>query len=273
MKKTAVVSVFCAAVLISAGLRFCQILAFCEYETGFIRRDSKTAFIVTAVFIAVFVLSAAFFAAASSPVPAKSRAFGLFSSLLSLALGGAVAFDVFSLYSAGSDIPPFLKVLCLALGILTALYFAACGIRAVLYFPFSSKLAAIPPAFLTVRAACVFIACSRHAVVSDTVFEVLIYCASMLLFLEIARAVNGAGSRRSVKTIAFLGVFVSALSLVFALPKIVLACIYSAALHDSAAGAVIILALGLYLAAFVFSRLDFGGTGDKKLGVYYAGRH
>ena len=181
--------------------------------------------------------------------------------------------DILFLFSSTNDIPPFLKILCASLGALCAAYFAACGVRSVLYFPFSSKLAAIPPAFFTVRAAGVFIACSRHAVVSDTVFEVVIYCALMLLFLEIARSANGAGGRLSTKKITFLGVFTAVLSICFAVPKIALSIFYSAALHDSAAGSLLMLALGLYSAALVFTRIDFSGKNGKTLGVYYAGKH
>ena len=264
---------FLAAALLAAVLRLCQMLAFTEYKTGFIERENHTVYIVFGVIIALLALAAPAFALMSAPVPKTDKAFSLVASLLTVVAGVACVADVLFLYSSNNDTPHLLKILCVSLGSLCAAYFAACGVRSFLYFPFSSKLAAIPPAFFTMRAACVFIACSRHAVVSDTVFEVVIYCALMLLFLEIARAANGAGSRLSPRKITFSGLFTAVLSICFAVPKIALSVFYSSALHDSAGSSLLMLTLGLYSAALVFTRIDFTGKSEKALGVYYTGKH
>ena len=273
MKKKIVFAVFAAAAVLAVILRLYQMLALTEYETGFIERENYSLYIVLAAIIALLVLGAPIFALMSAPTPKKSQSYNIVLSLSEILLAGASLLDALFVYSSENDVPQFLKIACLALGALCAAYFAAAGVRSVIYFPFSSKLAAIPPAFFTVRAACVFISCSRHAVVSDTVFEVFIYCACMLLFLEIARAANGAGGKLSVRKITFFGLAAALLSFGFSLPKVALGMFYSSALHDSARGAVLTLALGLYSAALVFSRLNFSGKSERMLGVYYQGRH
>lgn len=273
MKKSIIIAVFSASAILAAALRLCQMLAFTEYKTGFIERGGGLAFALLSVAIGLLVLGVPAFALLSGPAAAGGKPFNIALSLSSILLSGACVADVLTLASAEGALPGFLKILYLVLGSLCAAYFAAAGVRSVIYFPFPSQLAVIPPAFLTVRAACIFIACSRLSLISDTVFEVFVYCASMLLFLEIARAVNGAGSKLSTKKIAFFGLAVSLSSICSALPELGLAVFYPSALHAGAAGSVITLALGVYAAVLVFSRIDFKKPDGTRLGVYYEGKH
>ena len=264
---------FFSAAVICALLRLWQMLSFTEYETGFMKRENSAAYIAISAVLALLILAIPVFALFCKPNPKQDKSVSLPATLSTLLLGGVGVFDVLTFASTPNDLPGFLRIIYIATGALCAVYFTAAGVRSVLYFPFSSKLAAIPPAFFTVRAATVFVAGSRQAVTSDTVFEVFIYCFAMLLFLEVARAVNGAGSKNSTRKIAFFGIAVSLLAICYSLPKIALALVYSSALHDSVKGSVLALLLGVYAAALVFSRIDFNSPDKNNLGIYYAGKH
>lgn len=271
MKNKTVFAVFGGAVCIAAAVRLAQMLALTEYKTGFITRGTELPFYLLSAVILIFAVLVPAFAVINKPVAKDGNSFNIATSVFSLFTGLAVIFDVFLAPSA--SVPAFLGWAQIILGALTAAYFTAFGLRAFVHFPLSPKFAALPPAFFTVRAATVFIACSSRAVTSDTVFDVCVYALLMLLFLEIARAANGAGSKAGIKKIVFFGLSVSLLAICSSFPKLMLALIYSAALHDGAAGAVLPFAVGLYAAAVVFSRLDFVSGEKRKMGVYYVGKH
>ena len=266
-------TLFAVAAVVCVLLRLWQMLSFTEYQTGFMKRESSAAYIIISAALTMLVLAIPIFALFCKPTPDNSKVISIFTTLSTLLLGGACVFDVLSFWATPNDVPRFLGIIYVVLGALCAVYFTAAGVRSVLYFPFSSKLAAIPPAFFTVRAATVFVAGSRQAVISDTVFNVFVYCGAMLLFLEIARAVNGAGSKNSTKKITFFGLSVSLLAIGYSVPKIALALVYNTALHDGIKGTVLTLLLGFYAAAVVFSRVSFNSPDKDNLGIYYAGKH
>ena len=271
MKNKTVFAVFGGAVCVAAAVRLAQMLALTEYKTGFITRGTELPFYLLSAVILIFAVLVPAFAVINKPVAKDGNSFYIATSVFSLFTGLAVIFDVFLAPSA--SVPAFLGWTQIILGALTAAYLTAFGLRAFVHFPLSPKFAALPPAFFTVRAATVFIACSSRAVTSDTVFDVCVYALLMLLFLEIARAANGAGSKAGIKKIVFFGLSVSLLAICSSFPKLMLALIYSTALHDGAASAVLPFAVGLYAAAVVFSRLDFVSGEKRKMGVYYVGKH
>ena len=273
MKKGLLPAVFGAAAGVCLLLRVFQMLALTEHQTGFMKRENSAAYIAVSVIMALFILAAPVFALFCKPTAKKENAVNLPFTAATLLLGGACVFDVLSFTASNSTAPGFLKIIYVVFGALCAVYFAAAGVRSAFYFPFSSKLAAIPPAFFTVRAATVFVANAQHAVISDTVFDVFIYCCAMLLFLEIARAVNGAGSENSTKKITFFGLALSLSAICASLPKIALALFHSSALHDGMTGSVLTLFLGVYAALLVFSRVVFSSPKKDNLSIYYAGKH
>lgn len=271
LRKRILLLSFTSAVVLSAILRLCQLLAMTEYTTGFIRRDRAVPFYALSVIIVLFAVFVGLFALANDPRGKKNRSFHLTVSVSSILLGAAVVFDLPLVLLSGA--PRFLIVPCVCLGVLCALYLAAFGIRSVVHFPLSAKFAALPPAFFTARSAVSFISYSRQAVTSDAVFEVSVFCLFLLFLLEIARAVNGGGNKNSAKKIALFGLFSSIFAICSSLPKIILSLFYSDALHDSARGSVLILFAGVYAACIVFARFDFSPDKDHRMGVYYVGKH
>lgn len=264
---------FCAAAPVAAALRFCQTVAFTERKTGFIDRNYTFWFIAFSVLIVLLTAAVSVFALASGPRGEESRRFSVAFSASSFALSAAIVLDM--LFANREDLPQaqVIRILCIVTGAASVVYFALLGIRPMLHFNLSPKLSVVPPLFFTVRAALLFITFSRQSVTSDTVFDVCVYCISMLFLLEIARAVNGAGEKNSLKKIAFFGISGALIAFCSSLPQFILAVFYSEALHDGAAGAMLPFAFGLFAACTVFTRLDFKPDGEHRFGFYYVGKH
>ena len=264
---------FCAAVPALAALRLCQTVAFTERDTGFIDRDYTFWFVAFSVIIVLVTAAVAFFALAGGPRGEESKRFSFPFSAAAFILAAAIVLDM--LFANREALPQaqIIKILCAVTGAASVVYFTLLGVRPMIHFNFSPKFSAIPPLFLTVRAALLFITFSRQSVTSDAVFDVCVYSLNMLLMLETARAVNGAGEKNSIKKIAVFGISGALLSLCSSLPQFILAVFYSEALHNGAAGAILPFALGLFAACTVFTRLDFKPDSAHRLGVYYVGKH
>lgn len=271
MRKKSVLILFCAAAAAAAALRFCQALAFTEYKTGFIDENYILPFCIFSAIILLLTAAVTGFALVSGPRGEENRRFSLAFSISSFVMAAAIVLDLLLVNAAG--VPRGIRIVCIAAGAASAVYFALLSIRPLIHFTFSPKFSVIPPFFFTVRAATLFIAFSRQSVTSDTVFDVCIYCLAMLFFLEIARSVNRAGEKNSMKKIAAFGISGALLSFCAALPQLVLAVFYSEALHGGAAGAFLPFAFGLFAAGTVFSRVDFKPDKTHRLGVYYVGKH
>ena len=271
MRKSKVTAVFIAAAVLAVALRLFEMLALTEYNTGFIRTDRKVIFYVLSAIIAAAIVFPVVFALSSGPSAEKSKSFNAVISLSSLFLGVAVIVDV--LTEKYASVPAALKYICIALGILSAAYFIVFAVRAITYFPLSSKLAALPVLFFTIRASTVFISRSLHAVLSETVFDIAAYCFCMLFFLELARGVNGIADKNNTRKVAALGIAASLICFCSSVPRMLTAVFYSAALHDSGFAGFLPLFTGIYIAAAVFGRITFTSKSERKMGIYYVGKH
>lgn len=271
MKKRILLFSFLGALLIAVIFRVYALINLLEYETGFVKRESKTAYGVLFFLTVALAVAVCLFALSSGPVAEKKKHFSLTGTVFTFLLGVATASEPVT--SIFTGVPSAIKVAFVVLSYVTAAYFILLAVRPFVHFKLSPKFAVLPICLFTVKAATVFITTSYHAVISDTVLNVIIYCLSMLFFLELARAVNGAGGKRSVHKITAFGLLVSFFAITSSVPKILLGIFFGEALHESASSAFLPLFLGLYIASLVFSRVSFSSGGDLKFGVYYAGKH
>ena len=263
--KNKILAVFAATGLLSAGIRLFQILALTEYDTGFIKTDKIFLFYFLSVVTAVLIGVAAIYAFISA-ASVRTNGYYLTVSVSSMIAGAVLAFCAFTDNYAG--VPGVLKVICLSFSVLCGLYFIAFALRAVFGFKFPPNLSVLPVIFIIAKTAAIFVRGSYHAVINDTVLEVAAYCFNMLFFLEIARAVNGLGNTASLKKISTFGILAAMFSLVFSVPKIIVALVYGSALHDGAGDSVIPLFIGLHVLSVVFSRVSFVKQENRRMGIY-----
>lgn len=271
MRKNKSLFVWLTAVVTSVLLRLFTMIIMTEYETGFIKSGY---FVASGILFAVFLIITAFAAAYISVSAAganTSNTFSLTNSVFSLAVGVTIAINTFSCDYA--SIPAAIKVLCTLLGILSAVFFLGFAFRAVFHFPFSGKLTAIPLLYLIIKSAVVFIRSAYYTVINDTLFEVGSYCLLMLVFLEIARVANGFINSDNTKKFALLAVAASIFLISTSLPKLIIAAVYPSALHDGAGDSILLFFLGLFVSSLAFSRISFVEKDDRKMGVYYVGKH
>lgn len=282
LKKSLVIAVFGGALAAGTLFRFLQMLFFTEYTTGFAKPTGRIPFYILFALIVLLAAAAAVFSYAAGPRAQSKKPFNLISSLFSFLLGIAVIGDTF--FNSYSGIPVVLNVIYTVAAYLTSVYMILFAFRPLVHFKLPPMLAVLPPLLFTLKAATVFISYSYHAVISDTVFDVCVYCFSMLFFLETARAVNGAATKGSVAKITVFGLLTSFFAVTSSLPRLLLSIpsvinavigreMFAPLLHSSATGSIMPLFLGAYAACIVFSRVDFLPKKDRKLGVYYIGKH
>ena len=255
----------------SVVFRIFEMLKLTEYDTGFIKSPALGIAIGLFVVFLLIVMFAASFISASAIEAKKTQKHSLLTSLFSLALG------IVTVISCVADnyygIPAFLRILCVCFGVLSAVFFVAFALRPFVHFLFSPMFTAIPLVFLIVKSAVIFIKCSYHTLISDTLFDVGAYCLSMLLFLEIARSANNPESRNSIKRFSFLSVSASVFLFCASVPKILLAILYPSALHTGIGDSIFLLFLGAFTSSLLFTRVGFAKEGQRRSGFYYAGKH
>ena len=271
MRKSKSFFVWLAAAVAAVVLRLITMVMFTDYATGFIRPQY---FAATVIIFGVFLCVTAFatlYISISAANAKESPSFYLTNSVFALLAGVTVATS--TLFGDYANIPDVLRIICIVLGVLSAVFFCGFALRSVFHFPFSAKLAVFPLAFFIIRSAVVFIKNSYHTVISDTVFEVGSYCLLLLLFLEIARIANNAATKNAEKKFSALSTAASIFLISASFPKLLLALVYPSALHDGTGDSLLLLFLGFFVASLLFTRLDFTEKEDRKMGVYYVGRH
>ncbi|MBR4762202.1 MAG: hypothetical protein IK086_06160 [Clostridia bacterium] len=271
MRKRNVIAVFIAAAVLSVGLRLFEMLALTEYETGFIRPDKAGIFYAVSIVIAVLTVGSVIFALSNGPRAEKAASFVMARTVASLLLGIAVLFDSLTAQYSGVPIP--LKYACIMFGYFTAAYFIAFSFRPFVHFAFSPKLSILPVLFFTLRAATVFIAHSSITVLSETVFDIGAYSFSMLFFLWFMRSVNNAAGNGNTKRLLVFGMLASLFSFCASLPPLVTYVINRDALHSVDNLSVLPVFTGLYISSVIFSRIAFVSKSERKMGVYYVGKH
>lgn len=255
----------------SVVFRIFEMLKLTEYDTGFIKSPALGIAIGLFVVFLLIVMFAASFISASAVETKKTQKHSLLTSLFSLAL------SIVTVISCVADnyygIPAFLRILCVCFGVLSAVFFVAFALRPFVHFLFSPMFTAIPLVFLIVKSAVIFIKCSFHTLISDTLFDVGAYCLSMLLFLEIARTANNLGNKNSIKKFSFLGASASIFLFCASVPKILVVVLHPSALHAGIRDGIFLFFLGTFISSLMFTRVCFAKEGRRRSGVYYAGKH
>lgn len=263
--------IWLSAVCLSVVFRLVIMLKLTEYDTGFIK---SSAFGITVTLFVVFLLIVVFaasFISASAVEAKKTQKHFLITSLFSFALGVSTA--VSCVLDNYSGVPAFLRILCVCFGVLSAVFFIAFALRPFIHFSFSPMFTAIPLIFLIVKSAVIFIKCSYHTLINDTLFDVGAYCLSMLLFLEIARSTNNGGDKNSIKKFSAFCTSASIFLFCASVPKILLAVFNSSALNIGIGDSVFLLFLGAFTSSLLFARVNFAKEGRHRSGVYYTGKH
>ncbi|MBR4910260.1 MAG: hypothetical protein IKZ47_02925 [Clostridia bacterium] len=272
MNKKGVFAAFSAVTAISVVLRIFEMLSLTEYDTGFIKLDKTAAYYTVLAVMALLLCLALALAVLNRPAPEKSKSFNLFTSIFSLFLGIAAVIDVQN--QKYISVPAFLKTACVVLAFATAVFFALFAIRPFIHFRLLPELSVLPVLFFTVKAATVFISCSFHSVLSETVFDIGAYSFCMLFFLELARSVNKLTSEKSnTKKLLILGILSSYFSFCASLPRLITAIVNKSALHDSGFAGFLPLFMGFYIASVIFTRITFDPVARRKMGIYYVSKH
>lgn len=270
MKKNICLLVFISAAIIAMALRAYELVSLIETETGFIISSRYTAAVIVTVSVALVVFLSSAFVSVSAINGKKNKSFYLMPSVCSLFLGAAAALEVKENFTGT---PEFLKVLCIVFAVLSAVYFIAFSLRILIHFPLSACFSIIPGIFFVLKAACVSIKNAYHTIISDTIFEIAAYCLIMLFFLEFARLANGRASKTSIKRFSAFGCAAALLSFTFSVPKILVSPVSSSAAYTVSINEYLLFLTGLYIACEVFSRVLFAQQQDKKVSIYYTGKH
>lgn len=271
LRKSKSFFVWLAAAVAAVALRLITMIVFTDYATGFIKPEYfSAAVILFAVFLCITVF-ATLYVSISAANAKTTPSFYLTNSVFALAVGVTIAISAF--WGDYANVPDALRIVCIALGIISAFFFCGFAFRSVFHFPFSEKLTVFPLAFFIIKSAVVFIKNSYHTAIIDTVFEVGSYCLILLLFLEIARVANNAATKNAVNKFSALSASASIFLISASLPKLLLAITYPSALHDGTGDSLLLLFLGFFVVSLLFTRLDFAEKEDRKMGVYYVGKH
>lgn len=263
--------IWLSAVCLSVVFRLVEMLKLTEYDTGFIKSPALGIAIGLFVVFLLIVVFAASFISASAIEAKKSQRFILVTSLFSLVLGITTA--VSCVLDNYSGVPAFLRILCVCFGVLSAVFFIAFALRPFIHFSFSPMFTAIPLIFLIVKSAVIFIKCSYHALINDTLFDMCACCLTMLLFLEITKSANNQGSRNSIKKFSALSASASIFLFCASVPKILIAAVFPSALNSGIGDSVFFLFLGAFACSLMFTRVKFAKEGVRRSGVYYTGKH
>ena len=263
--------IWLSAVCLSVVFRIVEMLKLTEYDTGFIKPSAFGIAIALFIVFLITVVFATSFVSAFAAEAKRRQVCSLMISLFSLALGVATAISCVA--DNYSGVPGFLRILCICFGVLSALFFIAFALRPFIYFWFSPLLSAIPLIFFIVKSAVIFIKCSYHALIGDTVFDVGAYCLSMLVFLEIARSANKSGGKNSIKRFSAFSASASIFLFCASIPKILISVFYPSALHTGVGDSMFLLFLGAFISSLLFTRVGFANEARLRNGFYYAGKH
>lgn len=271
MKKNICLIAFLVSCVLAISLRTYEMLSLTEHDTGFIFPSKYTAAATVTVIIALAVAFSSIFTLLSAVNGKENKGFYLLTSVSALAFGITVAIN--EINENFSGVPSILRVLSILFSVLSALYFIAFALRAIVHFSLSSYFTAVPAAFFVFKSASVAIKGAYRTVISDTIFDVAAYCFIMLFFLEFCRMSNGEKSKSGIKRFAAFGSASALLSFAVSVPKIIVSFVSASALHDGIKDAWLLFFAGLYIASELFSRLLFAQQLDRKVSIYYVGKH
>ena len=248
IKQPPLTLVWGVCLVLSVILRTYELVALTETRTGFMVRETEPVAYVLLILIGLLSALSAIFCTTVKTAFINPK-LNLWHAAAAIALSVGIIAD-YSL-NGYSGIPAAPELLCAVLQVVSAVYFIAYAFSFLFFKPFSDKLMIIPLVFFVVKTAAVFIRNSYHAVITDTIFDVVAYSFVMLFFLEYVRFLNGLGTKTTPQKTAMFGVLASSLCTVSALPKFLVSIFLSrSALHDNASSYILPLMAGIFIGVF-----------------------
>lgn len=256
MKYGKIMLFFSVSLAFSLLLRLLQLFFVVETTTGFFKPEFETIglCLIIAIFVSVILAAAFAFTAHRCPQNAckNCKVLGIVSLIFSITLLIQIFFETFTLGVRFWQI-----CLLKLLGVLTVAFFAAFGARQFIKFDIPKEAAIIPTLYLIIRIICDFTKISSLALISDNILLMGAYCSGLWFMLQFAKFYNKTDDDKGFRKLLGSGILASCLCITQSVPHIIMNFWtgYSY-LHTSVAENLAILAMGVFVLAFVLTHFS-----------------
>lgn len=261
------ITLFLFALPVCIMLRTIQLFFTIDEVTGFIKQQySGISAIMTIVICAAVVVSGALSFSADG-VRAKNEKLKPVLAAVSVLTGGMFFFDTIVGTSA-YDTDSWHGVLIAILGVLSAVVFAAYGVKNIYHYNMPAMVLIIPVFYHIVRLINIFVSTSSLALTVENIFLLLTNGALLLFMFEFAKFENNidGGDKRPKK---FLGIGISSAMLcgIMSVPKIFLLVAGQTQFSNRDISSVLlVIALGAFVMTFILCNFSDKENFEKRRG-------
>lgn len=263
--------VFFVSLITGVVLRTVQLCFAIDSGTGFIKQQYKEINTVIMVVIFLSVLSVGLISFCGkikqSDTTQKST---LLLSVASFITCGAFVYDVVASLTNLSN-AEWHGIILLPLGILSAVTFAAYGLKCIYKYDMPMMMLLIPSVYYVIRLVNIFVSISSLARTTENVFIIFTNGILLLFVFEFAKFENGVDlTEKQPKKIFAVGLMTVVFCAVSSLPKIIFSIVENVKISTVDLSSVLLnIAIGFFIYAFTVTSF----TDCEKIGKSRYGKH